>query len=573
LKYNDPASIPSRENPVVAAAASQEPDVDVVVIGGGVNGTGVARDCALRGLRVALFERHDLGFGASGNSSGMIHGGVRYLTSNPSVTRLSCLDSGYIQRIAPHLLFRIPFIMPVDRALGSRVLLTLVDAFFGAYDRFQPLKRGKPHARLSPEEARALVPDLAGELVGAVAFDEWGIDGARLCLANALDAADHRACVRVHASVESVAHGEPAPGLLLVRWRDRLDGHAGATSCRVVVNATGAWAPITAALAGLRPDAARVRPGKGVHVVFDRRLCNYAVVARAIDGRQVFLEPWQNVSVLGTTDTDFYGDLDDVCATSEEVRYLVQAIARVMPSVRSARAIGTFAAVRPTLHAWGPIPDALSREHEIVDHARHGADGVYSMIGGKLASYRIFAEQMTDVVAARLGCARACSSHTCALPGGDRPVDAARLAREAGIDAITARRLVFRHGSLAHSIAEAMRERPRTRGLVCACEGVTEAEVRHVLRVELARTVHDVARRTRFGQGPCGGMRCAQRCGAVVADELGLPPREGVAQALAFSRWAARARAAALGPAQARQEALAIASARASTGLQDGDAS
>src|SRR5690348_14221247 len=129
-----------------AESPSGQPDVDVVVIGGGVNGTGVARDAALRGFTVALFERNDLAFGASGNSSGMIHGGPRYLTTDPDVTYTSCLDSGHIQAIAPHLLFRIPFLMPIYKSRVSKIELLLVDAFFSLYDRYQPLKHGKPHA-------------------------------------------------------------------------------------------------------------------------------------------------------------------------------------------------------------------------------------------------------------------------------------------------------------------------------------------------------------------------------------------------------------------------------------------
>jgi glycerol-3-phosphate dehydrogenase len=125
--------------------SSKEPDVDVIVIGGGVNGTGVARDCALRGISVALFERNDIAFGASGNSSGMIHGGPRYLTYDPDVTYTSCLDSGHIQRIAPHLLFRIPFLVPIYASrIGAGVALTGYDAFFDLYDKYQPLKHGKP---------------------------------------------------------------------------------------------------------------------------------------------------------------------------------------------------------------------------------------------------------------------------------------------------------------------------------------------------------------------------------------------------------------------------------------------
>jgi glycerol-3-phosphate dehydrogenase len=302
-------------------------------------------------------------------------------------------------------------------------------------------------------------------------------------------------------------------------------------------------------------------------VVFDGRLSNHAVAVQTIDDRQVFTEPWQNVSVLGTTDTDYYGDLDDVRASSDEVRYLVQAMARVMPFIRNARIIGTFAGVRPTLYQYGPAPDALSREHDIVDHGAHGADGLYSMIGGKLASYRIFAEQMADQVGQRLKRFEPCSTHREPLPGGDRALDAAQLAADTGLDPVAVRRLVYRHGSRAADIVAMLHESPCRRGAVCACEAVTDAEIRYVVRKEFARTVDDVARRTRLGSGPCGGMRCALRCGAIVASELGLAPREGVEQAREFLLRMARARAVALGPQQARQEALALASIRAQCGL------
>ena len=553
-------------------------DVDVVVVGGGVNGLGVARDASMRGLKVALFERNDLAFGASGNSSGMIHGGARYLTYDPHVTETSCRDSGHIQAIAPHLLFRIPFLMPVENTRKGRFLYPLMDAFFAAYDQYQPLKRGKPHARLSADELRALEPGIAGDLTGGFSFDEWGIDGARLCVANAVDAIEHGARVHVGTSVERIAPIDPAHPArgYTISYRDRVTGRAGSIRAAVVVNATGAWAPITASLAGLAPERARVRPGKGIHVVYDRRLTNYAIFANTIDGRQIFLEPWENMSVLGTTDDDFYGDLDRVHATSEEVRYLVEGMARVFPQVRTARAIGTYAGVRPTLYAFGPTEDALSREHEIIDHTPHGAPGVYSMIGGKLASYRLFAQAMTDTLARVFDLGVPCATHTSLLPGGDAAVDPFALAPRMGIDAVAARRLVYRHGSRAGRIEERVKERPREAAVVCPCEPVTEAEVRYVLENELARCVADVSRRTRLGLGACGGMRCAARCGQIVADELELDPREGLRQAASFLSRQALTRSAALGPDQARQEALAIAAVRAELGLsatdEDGEA-
>jgi glycerol-3-phosphate dehydrogenase len=542
------------------------PEHDVVVIGGGVNGTGVARDCALRGMKVALFEKHDWGFGASGNSSGMIHGGARYLTEEPSVTKASCEDSGFIQRIAPHLVFRIPFLFPIPgRSARSRVFLAAVDAFFAFYDRYQPLKQGKPHALLRPDEVRALEPGLHGDLAGAISFDEWGIDGTRLCIANVIDAEEHGAKCRARCEVVAILREPGEPGgaarggsVRGVVARDRETGERITATAKRVVNATGAWSPITAKLGG---DAkVQLRPGKGIHVVFDRRIGNYAIVAKAIDGRQIFAMPWQNVSYLGTTDDDYYGDLDDCRATTDEVRYLVEGVARVLPDVASARVVTTTAAVRPTLYSYGPNEDDLSREHEIVDHGEaDGVPGLYSMTGGKLASYRIFAAEMTDRLARDLDVSAPCRTHELPLPGGERTVDALAIADRLKIGEPAARRLVYRHGARVHRVESRIARDRAERAVVCPCEPVLEAEVRHAVSVEGARDVSDVARRTRLGLGTCGGMRCAHRAAQIVSEERHLSPSAAHAMAAQFLVERFRARSVALDGAQVRQEELALA--------------
>lgn len=571
MSSHDPAT--SVRPPALAMPRHDGPEpeatYDVAVIGGGVNGTGVARDLALRGIKVVLFERNDFAFGASGNSSGMIHGGPRYMLSDPHVTESSCRDSGYIQHIAPFLLFRIPFIMPIKAGPKGRVMLELVDAYFKAYDKYQPLKRGERHTRLDEADIARLEPGIVGSYVGGITFDEWGTDGARLCVLNAIDAEEHGARLYNHTTVESIAKGEGDEYVLLAR--DLLRGERVAVRASYVVNATGAWAPITAALGKLPTVKVRVRPGKGIHIGYDRRLSNYAIVCEAIDGREVFLMPWQNMSVIGTTDDDYYGDLDHVRSTSEEVRYLVQAAARVFPAVREARAIQTWAGVRPTIYEFGPMEDALSREHAIVDHESDGAKNVFSMIGGKLASYRSFAEEMSDRLAQELSPGTPCTTHTKPLPGGDRVPDALSLAEEHGVTPVAARRLVFRHGSRSLRVLARVDRDPREREVVCACEPVLLAEVRHVLRQELAKTVDDVARRTRLGLGSCGGMRCAARCGQIVASELGLPPASGMAQARAFLERQAEMRVVAMGPEQARQESLLLAQVRATLGTGEAD--
>ena len=535
---------------------------DVVVIGGGVNGTGVARDLALRGLRVVLFERNDLAFGASGNSSGMIHGGARYLAYDAAVTASSCKDSGFIQAIAPHLLFRIPFLMPIPRGAKGRVLLELVDGYFRAYDDYQPLKRGESHTRLTLDELSAIEPGLATDACGGVTFDEWGTDGARLCTLNAVDAARHGAAIHVHTSVEKIARigqnhafskGNPK---WLVTARDTSTGATHRIAASFVVNATGAWGPLTAALGDDARGALKVRPGKGIHVYYERRITNFAIVAKAIDGRQVFLEPWENMTVIGTTDDDYYGNLDRVLPTSDEARYLIQAVAQVFPPIRRARAIGTWAGVRPTLHRWGKVEDKLSREHEMVDHTAAKMPGVVSLIGGKLASYRLFSEEVSDHVARELGVQRSCQTHLAPLPGGTIVPDANDLGQEFSVDPVTARRLIFRHGEVAARILRSLRDDARNAEVVCPCEPVLGAEIRHVVRNEFAQTASDVARRTRLGLGACGGMRCAMRCGQIVAAERGLSPREGLRQGLELLDAQALMRRPILDGEQAQQEAL-----------------
>jgi glycerol-3-phosphate dehydrogenase len=498
----------------------------------------------------------------------MIHGGPRYLTADPDVTYSSCLDSGHIQRVAPHLLFRIPFLMPVFHGDGvaSRLALSAYDAFFSLYDRYQPLKRGKPHVRLNGDEIAELEPGLVRGVRGGVTFDEWGIDGGRLCIANAVDALERGAEVRVHTTVTDILRRDDGR-VYGVTFRDRVTGATGRRTAKLVINATGAWAPITAGLAGLAPEAARIRPGKGVHVFLDRRLTNYAIITSAVDGRQVFLLPWQNMSVLGTTDDDYYGDLDEVLATEDEVRYLFQAVESVFPSIRDARAIGTWGGVRPTLWGWGVNEDALSREHQVVDHGEHGLDGLYSMIGGKLASYRLFSEEMSDIAARRLGVEVACRTHLTPLPGGEQTVEPMRLVLEGGMEAVTATRLEYRHGSRSLRVLERMQRAPEEAAVVCPCEPVTEAEIRYVVQNEFAVSVEDVSRRTRLGLGVCGGMRCAARCGRIVADMTSRSPDDGRRMALEFLEMAAKRRISALGSEQARQEALLLAVLRAELGV------
>ncbi len=500
------------------------PQFDLIVVGGGVNGTGIARDAAMRGMKSLLLEKKDVASGASGANSGMIHGGVRYLRHDRKVTALACIDSGYIQRIVPHLLFRIPFIMPMtaedldNPSLGERLLHYGAQVYLGAYDLYQPFKRGKPSTHLTPEEVYDLEPGLKRNLIGAVTLDEWGIDPWRLCALNALSAKQHGATFLTYHRVHGFVRG-PRGNIEGVQVRDDRTGQHATYTGKLVINVAGAWAPKVAALAGA---TVRMRPGKGVHLTLDRRLSNYGVITNAVDGRQIFVMPHEQTSIIGTTDDDYYGDPDDLRVTEDEVEYLLEGIEHAIPGIRQARILRAWAGLRTTLHEYGKMEDALSREHAIFDHADEGARGLYTLIGGKLASYRVQSEELTNLAASLLGVQQGCRTHLEPLPGGESFPDVAELSRRHRIPEPMVGRMAYRHGKNAEKICELADKEPHLRAPLCRCEQTSFAEAAYCIRFENVRKLTDLRRRCRVGMGPCQGARCAGAAAALFAKERDL---------------------------------------------------
>jgi len=505
-------------------------EYDAVIIGGGVNGTGIARDLALRGLKVCLIEKRDLANGASGANSGMIHGGLRYLIYDIETTRHSCLDSGYIQKIAPHMLFRIPFIMP----LQHKFTVPFFETYFEVYDKYAALKNGMPHTLLKKDELRELVPNISDKVKYAVTTDEWGIDSQRLCVANAVSAAESGAEIRLYS--EMVDYLKDASGNVIgVKVRGRSGDQD--LPARLVMQATGPWLMKTSAKAGVE---VKIRPGKGVHISFDRRLLNYSLILTMVDGRQSFIMPHETTTVLGTTDDDYYGDPDDLRVSEDEVEYLLQGAEHYLPDIRRARMIRAWVGIRPTLFAWGKNEDALSRDHQVFDHETlEGVKGIMSIAGGKLASYRLMSEEASDLICRKLGVDAKCQTHLIPLPGGDRMPDAKELAQKYQVPAYAVHRMIFRHGSRAEQILELTRERPELKETICHCEPVLACELVYCLGKEWANSITDLRNRTRLGTGPCQGMRCAGMAAAILARELDLSAREAEEELMAFleRRW------------------------------------
>lgn len=508
----------------------------VLVIGGGINGTGIARDLALRGVSVILVERRELGSGTSWASSGMIHGGLRYLQNDPEVTHHSCLDSGAIQRIAPHLVFRIPFVMPVfsDDLIGPEI----VEVGLEMYDAYQPLKNGRVHTRLTKAQALELEPALSDRIDCAFTLDEWGVDAARLCVANALDAEAHGAQIFTHVeALEPVrAEGGRVVGAMV---RDTLTGEVLRVDADLTMNATGPWVPQVAEMMG---ELVRQRPGKGIHLVFERRVSNLAIYARGVDGRDMFTFPHEQNSMAGTTDDDYYGDLDRIEATEDEVAYVLEAMERSIPKIRQHRVTHTIQGVRPTMYGFGAYEDELSRDYKVIDHGEAGqAPGLLTMTGGKLAAYRLMAEDACNLLCEKLGNSEPCRTAELPLPGGEAEADIPALAARGGIGHAAALRLAFRHGARAGEVLADRDGDQRPATTVCACEPVLDSELRHIAREEGVRKLSDCWLRVRLGVGACQGSGCAAAAAGVLAEELGWDAERTIREVAEFAagRWRA----------------------------------
>lgn len=503
-------------------------ETDVVVIGGGITGAGVARDAAMRGFRVLLLERRDFASGTTGACMGMLHGGLRYLIYDPEVTRLSCVESGVIQRLAPHLVFRIPWLFPLFPGAHAR----LYEAAMAQYDRLAPLKNSSPHVLLSAKEAREVEPGLSERIEGALSTDEPGVNPFRLTVLNVLSAAAHGAVVRNHARVTAI--WQVTRGVWQVHVRDALTGQEEVVEAPYVVNAAGPWAPQVAALAGV---SLRLRPTKGTHILFDRH-----VTTVAVGTGDVSILPHESTALCGLTDTFFPRDPDEARPEPGEAECLLSQLEEALPAIRKARVIRAMAGVRPLVDQPGDDPRRLSRRYQVVDHGPEGAPGFFSVVGGKMVLYRLMAEEALDRICQVLGRPVPCRTAEEPLPGGEALADPVRLAEEHGLPLQAAVRLVSRYGARAGQVLDTTRQTPHRRTYVCLCEPVTEAEVRHAVRHEWARTLDDLRRRTRLGTGPCQGFGCTARAVAALVEEggPGAPPAREQVRAFLQERWKGR---------------------------------
>jgi glycerol-3-phosphate dehydrogenase len=540
----EPPAPPLAER-ATAVAALGDGTYDLLVVGGGITGAGVARDAALRGLRVALVERDDWAAGTSSRSSRLIHGGVRYLEhGHVGLVFEASRERRILLRTAPHLVWPLRFTWPVYR--GARVPTWKLEAGLALYDALALFRNVGNHRPLGRRGVLRQEPALAadGLRAGATYYDA-GTDDARLTLATALGARDAGAVVVNHAEVRAIAlRAGETPRVEVV---DAIGGREVAARARVVVNAAGPWGD---AVNRLADPAARggVLGAKGAHIAVPaERVGNRGAVTMLspVDGRVTFALPQGAVTVIGTTETPADAGPDDVRANEADVAYLLATANRFFPAARLTRedVIAAWAGIRPLAAAKASAGGtaSVSREHVIERDAR----GLVTVSGGKLTTYRAMAADVVDAVEAMLGREHA-RPRTAALPlpGGDVPSftsvegEATRVTGDAALGT----RLARAYGADWRRVWTLVEREPSLGARLAPGQPYITAELVHAVAHEQACTLADLlVRRVPVAFVTRDAGRGAARDSAtLIAPRLGWSPEDAARAVDAYDREAAR---------------------------------
>lgn len=499
-------------------------DFDVIVIGGGATGAGIARDCALRGLRTVLLERHDIATGATGRNHGLLHSGARYAVTDNESARECIAENQILKRIARHC---------IEATDGLFITLPEDDLAYQRQFIDACALADIPVQALSPQEALRMEPGVNPALIGAVKVPDGTIDPFRLTASNMLDAREHGAKILTgHEVCGLIRHGDTVSG---VRLRHAASGEKQEIYAPVVVNAAGIWGQRIAEYADLR---LRMFPAKGALLILENRINQHVINRCRKPADADILVPGDTISLIGTTSTRIdYDTINDLRVTPEEVDVLLQEGEKLAPVMGKTRILRAYAGVRPLVASDDdPSGRNVSRGIVLLDHARRdGLNGFITITGGKLMTYRLMAEWATDAVCRKLNHTAICTTATTPLPGSREPTEQT-LRKIIFLPSPLRGSAVYRHGDRTPQWLGSSRH---YRSLVCECEAVTAGEVQYAVENLQVRSLLDLRRRTRVGMGTCQGELCACRAAGLLNRLHVTNEAESVSQLRAFlnERW------------------------------------
>ncbi len=491
------------EERAAAITALKGKELDILVIGGGIVGTGSAMDAVTRGLRVGMVEARDWGSGTSSRSSKLVHGGIRYLEQlNFRLVREALIERGLLlQRLAPHLVKPVRFLYPLTTPIIERLYIgagmLLYDLF--SYSGGRP--PGVPHHRhLSKRQVHKLMPSLRDDaMVGGITYYDAQVDDARYVSSLARTASFYGAHVANRVRVEGFLKvGERVVG---VQAHDLLTDERFEIKARQVVNATGVWTDDTQAMVGERGQF-KVRASKGIHLVVPRdRFQSKAGLLLRTEKSVLFIIPWGRHWLIGTTDTDWKLDKAHPAATTADIDYLLEHVNKVINVPLTREDVeGVYAGLRPLLAGESDETSKLSREHIVA----HSVPGLVVVAGGKWTTYRIMAKDAIDEAVAALDeKVPKSTTEDVALLGAEGYQAAwnkrSKIARAFGVHRVRIEHLLNRYGTMTDELLDLIRERPELNHALPGADDYLEAEVVYAATHEGALHLDDVlARRTRI---------------------------------------------------------------------------
>ena len=527
---------PQQRQSAITALGSES--FDVLVIGGGVNGVGAALDAASRGLKVALIESQDIAAGTSSRSSKLIHGGLRYLEQYDFKLVREALHERelLVSTLCPHLVKPVGFLFPLTEKFKER---TYVGAGLALYDALRGFQRGMPwHKHLSQKQINEIAPSLRPDIImGAIKYFDAQVDDARHTLSVARTAARHGAIIATGVRAESlIRNGKRVVG---VNARDLDSGERIAIKATVTVMCAGVWSDELHANFDLKPGY-NVTMSKGVHIVLPgSAIKSDAGIILKTPVSVLFIIPWADKWIVGTTDTPYTGDRAEPFANREDVQYIVDQANRVLtPQIKIDEIIGVYAGLRPLVaNNKGSVTTKLSREHTV----DRPAPGFVSIAGGKYTTYRIMGRDVIDLAVNEL---RKLSpeSVTEKLPliGADgyfalvQQIE--RIADESGLDSQTVTHLLNRYGSLISEILDLIKEVPSLAKKIDSNLPYLKAEIYYAVSHEGARSVDDViSRRTRIAfEAHNQGLDLADAIAEIISPVLGWSTKERKASVAAY---------------------------------------
>ena len=482
-------------------------ETQVLIIGGGATGTGIARDLALRGVDCILVERRDINSGASGANHGLLHSGARYVRNDPLAARECREEGNLLKKLAPQC---------IENTGGLFVAVEGDDENYVADFPHLCAKCGIPVRNLDVREAREIEPVLSEKLIAAYLVEDASVDPFRLSLENIGQAMDLGCSLMLNSTL--VGFTKKRNRIQLAHFRNGKTGEKITVAARQVINATGAWAAEVAALAGAQID---ILYSKGSLLITDERLAYRVLNRLRLSSDADILVPGGTVSILGTTSIRL-DSLKDIRPTIPEIDHLIGTAAAMVPALNSTRYIRAYAGVRPLVGSES-LEDgrALSRGFALLDHTREGVENLTSIVGGKLTTYRKMAEQTSDLVCRRLGVTRPCMTRTHPLPPrSDCKWTMAGLTPRFWLNAGNSDDL-----------------------LLCECEMVPKSVVNSIIDTmryqKFTPDLNAIGRRSRIGKGTCQGAFCGIRISAYMYDRGELNSTLGLDDLKTFlrSRW------------------------------------